>query len=92
MSPMKTWMTLGRVSNLPTVWTNTLAAALLASSAGALAPPSSLVWVLLLTTLSLLYLAGMFLNDLLDADWDEQHHNPRPITPVSYTHLRAHET
>ena len=35
MSPMKTWMTLGRVSNLPTVWTNTLAAALLASSAGA---------------------------------------------------------
>ena len=28
---LKTWMTLGRVSNLPTVWTNTLAAALLAS-------------------------------------------------------------
>jgi hypothetical protein len=51
MSPMKTWMTLGRVSNLPTVWTNTLAAALLASSAGAMAPPSSLVWVLLLITL-----------------------------------------
>lgn len=42
---LKTWMTLGRVSNLPTVWTNTLAAALLASSAGALAPPSSLVWL-----------------------------------------------
>ena len=80
MSPMKTWMTLGRVSNLPTVWTNTLAAALLASSAGAMAPPSSLVWVLLLITLSLLYLAGMLLNDLLDADWDQQHHNPRPIT------------
>lgn len=83
MSPMpqvKTWMTLGRISNLPTVWTNTLAAALLASSAGALAPPSSLVWVLLLVTLSLLYLAGMLLNDLLDADWDEQHNNPRPIT------------
>ncbi|WP_415628975.1 UbiA family prenyltransferase [Pseudomonas mosselii] len=77
---MKTWMTVGRVSNLPTVWTNTLAAALLASSAGALAPPSSLVWILLLTMLSLLYLAGMLLNDLLDADWDQQHHNPRPIT------------
>ncbi|MBH3309124.1 UbiA family prenyltransferase [Pseudomonas mosselii] len=80
MSQMKTWMTVGRVSNLPTVWTNTLAAALLASSAGALAPPSSLVWILLLTMLSLLYLAGMLLNDLLDADWDQQHHNPRPIT------------
>ncbi|MGK0133898.1 UbiA family prenyltransferase, partial [Pseudomonas aeruginosa] len=62
---MKTWMTVGRVSNLPTVWTNTLAAALLASSAGALAPPSSLVWILLLAMLSLLYLAGMLLNDLL---------------------------
>ena len=73
---IKTWMTLGRVSNLPTVWTNTLAAALLASSAGALAPPSSLVWLLLLAALSLLYLAGMLLNDLLDADWDQQHHNP----------------
>ncbi|KXG80873.1 prenyltransferase [Pseudomonas mosselii] len=80
MSQMKTWMTAGRVSNLPTVWTNTLAAALLASSAGALAPPSSLVWILLLAMLSLLYLAGMLLNDLLDADWDQQHHNPRPIT------------
>ncbi|CAH0201840.1 UbiA family prenyltransferase [Pseudomonas mediterranea] len=77
---LKTWMTLGRVSNLPTVWTNTLAAALLASSAGALAPPSSLVWLLLLVALSLLYLAGMLLNDLLDADWDQQHQNPRPIT------------
>jgi len=80
MPQARTWMTLGRISNLPTVWTNTLAAALLASSAGALAPPSSLVWVLLLFTLSLLYLAGMLLNDLLDADWDEQHNNPRPIT------------
>ncbi|MBV4458417.1 UbiA family prenyltransferase [Pseudomonas sp. COR58] len=90
MSGLKTWMTLGRISNLPTVWTNTLAAALLASSAGALAPPSSLVWVLLLVTLSLLYLAGMLLNDLLDADWDRQHHNPRPITLglVSREHVR----
>ncbi|MFW3894801.1 UbiA family prenyltransferase [Pseudomonas bharatica] len=77
---LKAWMTLGRVSNLPTVWTNCLAAALLASSAGALAPPSALVWILLLVTLSLLYLAGMLLNDLLDADWDRQHNNPRPIT------------
>ncbi|WP_085707665.1 UbiA family prenyltransferase [Pseudomonas sp. B35(2017)] len=90
MSGLKTWMTLGRISNLPTVWTNTLAAALLASSAGALAPPSSLVWILLLVTLSLLYLAGMLLNDLLDADWDLLHHNPRPITLglVSREHVR----
>ncbi len=77
---LKTWMTLGRISNLPTVWTNALAAALLASSAGALAPPSWRVWGLLLAMLSLLYLAGMLLNDLLDAEWDQQHNNPRPIT------------
>ena len=32
---LQTWMTLGRISNLPTVWTNALAAALLASSASA---------------------------------------------------------
>lgn len=76
---LQTWMTLGRVSNLPTVWTNALAAALLASSVGALAPPPPLVWALLLATASLLYLAGMLLNDLLDAGWDQQHQNPRPI-------------
>ncbi|MBP5146677.1 hypothetical protein HUS90_11765, partial [Pseudomonas protegens] len=34
-SSLTTWLTLGRVSNLPTVWTNALAAALLASSAAA---------------------------------------------------------
>ncbi|AZD82167.1 UbiA family prenyltransferase [Pseudomonas chlororaphis] len=78
-SALSTWLTLGRVSNLPTVWTNALAAALLASSVTALAPPSSLVWSLLLVALSALYLAGMLLNDLLDADWDQRHQNPRPI-------------
>lgn len=76
---LQTWMTLGRVSNLPTVWTNAFAAVLLASSASALAPPSPLVWTLLLSAASLLYLAGMLLNDLLDADWDHRHQNPRPI-------------
>lgn len=76
---LQTWMTLGRVSNLPTVWTNAFAAVLLASSASALAPPSPLVWALLLAAASLLYLAGMLLNDLLDADWDHRHQNPRPI-------------
>ncbi|ERO63418.1 hypothetical protein P308_29350 [Pseudomonas piscis] len=78
-SPLTTWLTLGRVSNLPTVWTNAAAAALLASSATTLDPPSPLVWTLLLVALSALYLAGMLLNDLLDADWDRRHQNPRPI-------------
>lgn len=79
MPSLRTWMTLGRISNLPTVWTNALAATLLASSASALAPPSPLAWALLLAAASALYLAGMLLNDLMDADWDSRHHNPRPI-------------
>lgn len=76
---LHTWLTLGRVSNLPTVWTNVLAAALVASSSGAHTPPSSLGWTLLLAAASALYLAGMLLNDLFDADWDSRHQNPRPI-------------
>ncbi len=76
---LHTWLTLGRVSNLPTVWTNVLAAALIASASGPYAPPSSLGWLLLLAAGSALYLAGMLLNDLFDADWDSQHQNPRPI-------------
>lgn len=76
---LQTWMTLGRISNLPTVWTNTFAALLLTSSTTALPIPSSAALILLLTLVSLLYLAGMLLNDFIDSDWDQQHQNPRPI-------------
>lgn len=86
---LNTWLTLGRVSNLPTVWTNAIAAALLASSATTLAPPSPLVWTLLLVALSALYLAGMLLNDLLDADWDRRHQNPRPIVLGLVSHAQV---
>jgi hypothetical protein len=65
---------LGRVSNLPTVWTNTLAGIVLAGGS-VLAP-----WTLpLLVALSLFYTAGMYLNDAFDAGIDALERPERPI-------------
>lgn len=65
---------LGRVSNLPTVWTNVMAAAALAG--GDIAP-----WDLAIVGLatSLLYVGGMFLNDAFDARIDAAERPERPI-------------
>lgn len=66
---------LGRVSNLPTVWTNTLAAVVLAGgSAGdwpALLP--------LLLAMTLFYVGGMYLNDAFDAEIDARQRPERAI-------------
>jgi 4-hydroxybenzoate polyprenyltransferase len=69
-----TALTLGRVSNLPTVWTNVLAGVVLAG--GTLADARL---PLLLLALSLCYVAGMFLNDAFDRGFDAQHRPERPI-------------
>ncbi len=70
---------LGRVSNLPTVWSNCLAGALLGGAllGGELMNLAPLGWTVLAT--SLMYLGGMFLNDAFDADWDRRHNTGRPI-------------
>ncbi len=71
---LKTLIALGRVSNLPTVWTNCLAAlALVAAS-----PP---FWAVLASGLamSLFYTGGMFLNDAFDHEIDRQQRPERPI-------------
>jgi hypothetical protein len=65
---------LGRISNLPTLWTNVLAGVILAGGA---ASDSRVPWLLL--ALSLCYLAGMFLNDAFDRAFDAQHRPERPI-------------
>jgi 4-hydroxybenzoate polyprenyltransferase len=65
---------LGRVSNLPTVWTNTLAGCALAGAAvgaGRLA--------LLAVAFSLLYTGGMYLNDAFDRESDARERPERPI-------------
>lgn len=65
---------LGRISNLPTVWTNVLVGALLAG--GSLAEARL---PLLMLALSLFYLGGMFLNDAFDRGFDARHRPERPI-------------
>jgi hypothetical protein len=65
---------LGRVSNLPTVWTNALAGV-------ALAGASPWQWAILpaVLGLSLAYLGGMFLNDAFDRAIDARDRPSRPI-------------
>ena len=70
-----TLLRLGRVSNLPTVWTNALAGAVLASG-GAPDPGATLMAALALT---LFYEGGMWLNDAFDADIDARERANRPI-------------
>ena len=64
MMPARTALRLGRVSNLPTVWTNVIAGAALATLE---IPWKAVVPVALAA--SLLYVAGMFLNDAFDVRW-----------------------
>ena len=54
---LRTAFALGRVSNLPTVWSNVLAGTILAG--GTLDP---LRTTILMVAMSLLYVAGMYLN------------------------------
>jgi 4-hydroxybenzoate polyprenyltransferase len=65
---------LGRISNLPTVWTNVLVGVML--SGGTLADPRL---ALLVLALSLFYVGGMFLNDAFDHEFDAKHRPERPI-------------
>lgn len=66
---------LGRVSNLPTVWTNAIAGAVVAAGG---APHLGLVFLAALV-LSLFYEGGMWLNDAYDAEIDAQERANRPI-------------
>jgi len=69
-----TLLALGRVSNLPTVWTNCLAGAMLAGGGSS---PWSVALAAL--ALSLFYCGGMFLNDAFDRDVDAIERPQRPI-------------
>jgi hypothetical protein len=72
-SYLRTLLVLGRVSNLPTVWSNCLAGWLLAGGGH----NGIFSWVCLGATF--LYLGGMYLNDAFDAAFDRQHRPERPI-------------
>lgn len=79
MATLRTLLVLGRVSNLPTVWSNCLAGWLL----GGGGPWGR--FALLCGGATGLYLAGMFLNDAFDAAWDRQHRPGRPIPSGAIT-------
>jgi 4-hydroxybenzoate polyprenyltransferase len=68
------YLRLGRVSNLPTVWTNVLAGVALA---GVSVDPGALA--LLALALSLFYIGGMYLNDAFDREIDARERPERPI-------------
>ncbi|HWM09010.1 MAG TPA: UbiA family prenyltransferase [Solirubrobacteraceae bacterium] len=68
------WLQLARVSNTPTVISNTVAGAVLASTA-AEAGTVAVVAV----AMALFYTAGMILNDLLDFEVDRRERPERPL-------------
>ena len=65
---------LGRVSNLPTVWTNMMAAIVLVGGS-----VTDIRTLPIIVALSLFYIGGMFLNDAFDADIDALERPERPI-------------
>lgn len=67
---------ISRVSNLPTAWTNVLAAWMVC---GGQVWPLPLPLGLALLGAGLFYCAGMILNDAADADWDLAQQPGRPI-------------
>ena len=70
---LRTLLILGRVPNLPTVWSNCFAGWWLGGGGNFGKLP------LLLFGASALFTGGMFLNDAFDAEFDRQRHPSRPI-------------
>ena len=70
----QTLLRLGRVSNLPTVWTNVIAGATIANAA---APVVDIATVGLAMTA--FYVGGMYLNDFFDREIDARERPGRPI-------------
>lgn len=70
----QTLLKLGRVSNLPTVWTNVIAGATIANAA------ASLIDVAVVgLAMTAFYVGGMYLNDFFDRDIDARERPGRPI-------------
>lgn len=72
--PLGTLLRLGRVSNLPTVWTNVVAATAI-TGADPLSPRTALV----LAAMTAFYVGGMYLNDAFDRGIDARERPGRPI-------------
>lgn len=84
MTGLAVYLRLGRVSNLPTVWTNVLAGAQLAGGRASWPRLAALAGIL-----SMFYVAGMFLNDAFDRDVDARERPERPIPSGQITAARV---
>jgi hypothetical protein len=73
MKTLRAFLILGRVSNLPTVWSNCLAGWWL----GGQGCPHKLPYLIL--GASFIYTSGMFLNDAFDEGFDREYRKERPV-------------
>ena len=76
---------LGRVSNLPTVWSNVLTGMALAGSATV-----DCRLLLMVVSLSVFYVGGMFLNDAFDHGFDAKARPERPIPSGEVSAAQVH--
>jgi hypothetical protein len=74
MPSLSTLLRLGRISNLPTVWTNVLAGSVIA---GGGQNPGEVA--LIMTAMTAFYVGGMYLNDFFDRAIDARDRPGRPI-------------
>jgi hypothetical protein len=74
MSRIRIYLRLGRVSNLPTVWTNVLCGMSLTGTGLQVSRAALLAFAI-----SLFYMGGMFLNDAFDREIDARERPERPI-------------
>lgn len=86
---VRAWIRLARASNIPSVWTNVLAGAVLGSAPGAAwAQPGAFLPVLVGATL--IYVGGMMLNDVVDVDADRADGlSDRPLVSGAIVPARA---
>jgi 4-hydroxybenzoate polyprenyltransferase len=81
MPRLSTLLRLGRISNIPTVWTNVLAGSVIA---GGDRDPGRIVLTMLAMTA--FYVGGMYLNDFFDREIDAR---DRPGRPIHAGEIRA---
>jgi 4-hydroxybenzoate polyprenyltransferase len=81
MPSLSTLLRLGRISNVPTVWTNVLAGSIIAGSAGHLDRVA-----LVMIAMTAFYVGGMYLNDFFDRAIDAR---DRPGRPIDAGEIRA---
>ncbi|MGE0393283.1 MAG: UbiA family prenyltransferase [Vicinamibacterales bacterium] len=89
----RAYLLLARASNLPTVWSNVLAGlaagGVAAGWPGPFGPDGRGTLLRLCLGVSLMYTAGMFLNDASDEAFDRQHRPDRPLARGEVTRVEV---